>query len=536
MTDVLVSGAGPSGLVLAIELARRGIDLRIIDRDTSAPTTPRAFVVKPSTFYAAEQLGVLDQIFEQGVPVQSMEQSFEGRTAALAISSDERWPWHLNLGEDDLIPILIARLESLGVLIERGLEFVRYEQNPTGVVSVLKNRAGEEERVETSWLIGCDGVHSTIRRAAGIGFEGHDSDLHWHVLDAQIEGWPYKANHGMLYLDHLVVAIYQTRSAFRIYSLSLNHCDDSWTSLHDILRDVAPGVRLGPPISDVSFQCSARLASDYRVGRVLICGDACHAMSAGSAAGMNTGIQDAMNLGWKLASVVSGHADDALLDTYESERRPAGRAMIDVGQKNDDLWSTSDPVERSKAIRHFAVNFWAYLKNGGNGYEPVMGNYAASSISVGEQPSIGPGPGTHVPGDIRLYKASGSAVFLTGALSSPYNTVLLLISDGGLEAEKLVKAAIDLVTVSYKALDLVVVAHSTEGAAAHRALDFNENSLLIDPELNCHNRLGIAVRSALWIRPDGRIGSRNDDVDDITLLTNQLGAVFPGLLQSPTLS
>jgi len=536
LTDVLVSGAGPSGLVLAIELARRGIDLRIIDRDTSAPTTPRAFVVKPSTFYAAEQLGVLDQIFELGVPVQSMEQSFEGRIAALAEPSDERWPWHLNLGEDDLVPILIARLERLGVLIERGLELVRYEQSAKGVISVLKNRAGEEERIETSWLIGCDGVHSTVRQAAGIGFEGHDSDLHWHVMDAQIEGWPYTANHGMLYLDHLVVAIYQTRSAFRIYSLSLNHCDDSWTSLHDILRDVAPSVRLGPPISDVSFRCSARLASDYRVGKVLICGDACHAMSASSAGGMNTGIQDAMNLGWKLASVVSGHADDALLDTYESERRPVGRAMIDVGQKNDDLWSISDPVERSCAIRHFAVNFWAYLENGGNGYEAVMGDYKASRVSVGEQPPIGPGAGTHVPGDIRLHKVNGAAVFLTGALSSPCNTILLLIGDGGLEAEQLVKTAIDLVRASEKALDLVVVAHSTEGAAARRVLDFDENSLLVDPGLNCHNRLGIAMRSALWIRPDGRIGSRNDDVEDTTLLIDQLNAAFPGLLQSPEFS
>ncbi len=532
MTEILISGAGPSGLTLAIELARRGVDFRIFDREPSAPVTPRAFVVKPSTLYAAEQLGILDQILEMGVNVDTMEHSYRGRTAVLAQSPDERWPWHINLGEDDLIPILVARLESLGVVVERGVELVRFEQNPDRAMVTLKNRAGREEYVDASWLIGCDGVHSRVRRSAGIAFDGHDSDLHWHVLDAKIDGWPYTKNHGILLLDHLVAAIYQTRSAFRIYSMSQDPSEGSWHAMRDLLRDAAPGVELGPPISDVSFQCSARLASRYRAGRVLICGDASHSMSTASAAGMNSGIQDAINLGWKLAAVINDHASDDLLDTYESERRPVGRAMIDVGQKNDDLWSIADPVDRSRAIRQFSVNMWAYLRAGGNGYEPLMGHYETSQIVVGDRPPVGLGAGTHLPADIRLHQADGAPIYLTSALATPCQTILLLIGDGGLEAEQLVSAAIDLVETAGGTIDLRVIAHSPEGAAARRILAFEQDALLVDPEFRGHNQLGIAQRSVLWIRPDGRIGSRNDDVADMQVLIAQLSAALPGLCVS----
>ena len=168
MTDVLICGAGPTGLALAIELARRGVALRIVERNSVPPIDARALIVKPSTLHAAEHLGVLDEILAQCVRAESVEYSYEGRPVALATSPDERWPWSINLGEDQLIPILSARLEGLGVVIERGLEVTDIEQRDGAVRAVLRDRAGDEQTTDIDWLIGCDGVHSVVRQNAGI--------------------------------------------------------------------------------------------------------------------------------------------------------------------------------------------------------------------------------------------------------------------------------------------------------------------------------------------------------------------------------
>ena len=120
MTDVLICGAGPTGFALGIELARRGVEIRVIDRDPVPPSNPRAFVLKPATLIAAERMGLLEQLLNEGVPVEAMSYSFEGRILATATSPSERWPWHMNLGEDKLVPLLTARLEALGVVVERG--------------------------------------------------------------------------------------------------------------------------------------------------------------------------------------------------------------------------------------------------------------------------------------------------------------------------------------------------------------------------------------------------------------------------------
>ncbi|MEM7119734.1 MAG: FAD-dependent oxidoreductase [Pseudomonadota bacterium] len=529
MTDVLICGAGPTGLALAIELAKRGVDVRVVERDAVMPSGPRALVVKPSTLYAAEQMGVLDEVVAGSVPSEAVLYSFEGRTVLSARSPERRWPWSINLGEDVLIPIMTARLEGLGVVVERGLTLTDVVQDEKGVTATLHDRAGHDQKAQAAWLVGADGVHSTVRDKIGVSFDGHDISLHWHVLDAQIDGWSYGDTYGVNFLDPVFMAIYRTKSAFRIYTITREPLADSWSHARDYLSERIPDAVLGPAISDNAFHCAARLASAYRKGRVLLAGDATHSMSPASAAGLNTGLQDAINLGWKLAAVVKGDAATDLLETYEAERRPVAEATCEFGHKNDCRWIIEDPVERSRAIREFAVSTGAAIRDGANGYSQIMGAYGPSVIASGERPAIGPGPGDFIHADLRLRHINGDAVYLTSLLTAPTHTVLVSACEGGPEADRLVASALAFAERNVGDVDVVVVAHDAETAAARRALDAGEGVFYLDSDLDMHNRLGVIDRAVSWIRPDGRIGCRADGTDNAEPVIAAMTTALPGL-------
>ncbi|MES0882426.1 FAD-dependent monooxygenase [Roseibium sp. SCP14] len=529
MTDVLICGAGPTGLALAIELARRGIEARVIERELMPPTNPRAFVLKPSTLIAAERMGFLERLLEEGIRVDAMSYFFEGRVIATATSPSERWPWHLNLGEDRLIPILTSRLESLGVVIERGIELTAFEEMPDGVRIELKNRAGRTEKLKTGWLAGCDGIHSSIREKAGIAFNGHERSLHWHVLDAQIEGWPYKESHGVLFFESLIVSVYRTKEVFRVYSASFEPSKESWSRVRDFLKKHVPSAKLGPALNDTAFHSKSKLSACFRSGRIVLAGDAAHAMSPSGGLGLNSGVQDALNVGWKLSAVIKGQAEEALLDTYDLERRAAAQAALTVSQGNDDLFSVADPAVRARSFRKFGVKMVHYLRGGGSGYEAVMGPYERSIVASGSEPDFGPGPGVHFPSDIQVARADGQLCYLTGELGTHSHNLVIFIADGGIEAKLLVESAIGLCSAYAEEITLTVVARSIEGVAARTALGAEGVTLLIDQEMTAHNLLGVVERCAMWVRPDGWIGARHDDAANVEALKGDLQDALPNL-------
>jgi len=531
LAEVLICGAGPTGLTLAIELARRNVDVRIIDKETTPPDNARALVMKPCSLIAAERMGFLDRLLEEGVAVDTMSYSFEGRIIATATSSSVRWPWNHNVGEDRVVPLLTDILQSFGVLVERGIELKSFEQREEAIDVSLENRLGETEAASVGWLIGCDGVHSPMRDGAGIAFEGHERTLNWHVLDADIDGWPYKDSTGMLFFESLLVGVYRTRDVYRIYSASFERNKESWSRVRDFLRQHVPSAELGPPLSDTEFHSVSKISENFRKGRILLAGDAAHAMSPSGGLGLNCGIQDALNLGWKLASVIRGHANDALLDTYSSERRTAAEGCQTVSQRNDDLFSITDPSERSRAFRRFVVGFTQYMANGGNGWEPVMGPYESSLVVQEAAPEFGPRPGEFLPAEIRLATAEGRPCWLTGAIAGTDHTLLVFTADGGVEAEQLVRQAIDLCRGSSGAISLCVVARSIEGATARTALADENTELLVDTDLHAHNVLGVIERCAMWIRPDGWIGAREDDLVDISGIESVFKTAFSGLFE-----
>jgi 2-polyprenyl-6-methoxyphenol hydroxylase-like FAD-dependent oxidoreductase len=326
MTDapdpVLIVGAGPAGLVLAIELARRDVAFHIIDQRPHPLPWDRAAVVKSRSLEIFQALGLSEEFVNRGTKIRGAD--FYDRTTRRAsvrlASLDTPFPFTLGLSESETERILTAELERLGGTIDRGVTFLGMEIGDDGAKVTLHDVNGDRT-VKAGWVVGTDGLHSKVRDAGGITFDGHDYPLLWGVVDAHYAGWPYADDVMAVQFNPNLISIPIGDGKWRIYFRGNRDDKDLLTHIQTWLRNYAPDASLVDPDDPQLFHTHCRVASKFRVGRVLIAGDAAHACSPMEGHGMNTGIQDAFNLGWKLALVVKGEAPESLLDSYDVERR-----------------------------------------------------------------------------------------------------------------------------------------------------------------------------------------------------------------------
>jgi 2-polyprenyl-6-methoxyphenol hydroxylase-like FAD-dependent oxidoreductase len=335
-TEVVVVGAGPTGLTLACDLARRGIACRIVERSTEPAQGSRGFTLKPRSLEALDDLGVADRVVAAAA-VESRLRFHLGteRLFDLAVppGTDPARPYPNPIG----LPrwrteaLLRERLAELGERVEFGCRLTDITPDPDGVTATLANG----ETVRARYLVGSDGGRSTVRGSLGIPFPGRTSeDMRALLADVRLEGLDRDAGvHLWMNTDgHLVVArptphedVWQVVSSLR--------ADEPEPSLETLRKAVraATGrsdVRVSDPRWLSVWRYNLRMVDTYRVGPVFLAGDAAHVHSPFGGHGMNTGIQDAYNLGWKLDLVLRGAASDRLLDTYQDERLPAARAIL----------------------------------------------------------------------------------------------------------------------------------------------------------------------------------------------------------------
>jgi 2-polyprenyl-6-methoxyphenol hydroxylase-like FAD-dependent oxidoreductase len=332
-TDVLIVGAGPTGLTLALDLARRGISFRLIDAAVAPFVGSRGKGIQPRTLEIFDNLSVSEPILAAGARYPRLRihcGPFSLRAGSL--SSCKRPTENVPYPSLWMVPqprteqILRERLAALGGKVEWGRALATFTQSEHGVDAVLAS--GELARA--SFLVGCDGGHSAVRKALGLRLVGDAiDDEPTLVADLEIEGldrrdwhlWPFAVG-GMMALCPLPnTSLFQLTTRAKITA----------TGIERAVRRVS-GHRVERVAWSSIYQPAVRMVDRYRVGRVLLAGDAAHVHPPAGGQGLNTGIQDAYNLGWKLASVVRGGAD-SLLDTYEAERLPIAATVLGLSRR-----------------------------------------------------------------------------------------------------------------------------------------------------------------------------------------------------------
>lgn len=480
--EVLICGAGAAGLTLAIDLARRGVSFRLIEKRDRPFSGSRGKGLQPRTLEVFEDLGIVDRIVAAGGLYPSLrEYGEDGAYAEKAIGDAHRptpaepYLFHLMTPQFLTEKVMRERLAELGHEVEFGSELVGSEEDADGVAARVK-RAGREERIRARFLVGADGGRSFVREQLGIDFPGRTLAVRAIVADVVLSGLERDAWHQFNGADMarlVMVCPLAGTDLFQIQALIAPDSDPDLSAkgLERMIfeRTGRADIEITSVTWASAYGMNARLADRYRVGRTFIVGDAAHVHPPTGGQGLNTSVQDAYNLGWKLAAVLAG-APDSLLDTYEEERRPVAADVLGLSTKLLESKGGPAGVRRGRDTHQLDIN------------------YVASSLSYDEGPrSTGPVAGRRMP-DAKLTGAAGQPRRLFDLLAGPHWT------------------------------QLVSSPHYPPAAPARqglRVVTVGEGAELRDT----WNQLGLTEGRSLLIRPDGYVGAtfscaRGKAIDD----------------------
>ncbi|MBF6045457.1 monooxygenase [Streptomyces sp. NRRL B-1677] len=328
---VLIAGAGPTGLLAACELLRRGVPVRLVDQAPEPAPAPRALSLWPRALAILDDLGIGDDVRAASVRIDGYRYFTGGRP--LATFAFPAWCAARNLPQYETERLLTRRLHELGGAVERGARLVDFTAEGDGGVTVaLRHADGRRERARAPYLLGADGAGSTVRKRLGTGFAGSTYPMAFAALDTRIggDGLPpgeilyYQAPAGTLVIVPMPGGVFRILTA-----LPEGAPAPGIAGMQGLLDARGPrGVRITEPVHHAVFRVHARRAAVLRRGRVFLLGDAAHVHSPAGGQGMNNGLQDAHNLAWKLAAVLHGDSPASLLASYEPERTEATRRIV----------------------------------------------------------------------------------------------------------------------------------------------------------------------------------------------------------------
>jgi len=336
--QVLIVGAGPVGLTMASELARYGVPVRIVDKAAHRTDKSKAIVLWSRTLELLERAGCVEAFIAAGHKVDAANivasDKLVGHIDLSTVDSPYRYA--LMLPQSDTERLLEDYLATHGVVVERGVEAVSFVAGDNIVTTVLRDTQNREETVVTDWLIGCDGAHSIVRHGLGLSFEGDTLKSDWLLADGHMTGYPFPESEMVTYWHQSGVLVVFPISPGRyrvIADLGPSEGDEPASPTLEEIQAVItqrgpPGLVMFDPIWLAAFRINERKVSDYRSGRVFVAGDAAHIHSPAGGQGMNTGMQDAFNLAWKLALVCRLAGSPGLLDSYSVERSAVGEQVL----------------------------------------------------------------------------------------------------------------------------------------------------------------------------------------------------------------
>jgi len=335
--DVLVVGAGPSGLLTACELMRRGVRVRIVDRATEAATAPKALSVWPRALDILTDVGLEEGLHHESVPVNALSYFSDRRPlATFRFPADLRC---LTLPQHVTERLLVERLGTLGGKVERGVRLLALDDVGAAggapatdrVTGVLLHQGGAVEQARAAYVVGADGASSAVRGQLGVAFHGSTYEMAFALVDGRIDGQLppdetlfYQGANGALVVVPMPGGIYRFLSV-----MPPGEAGVTVSMMQAIIDDRGPaGVRIRGAVWQAVFRVHARIAESFGRNRVFLVGDAAHVHSPAGGQGMNNGLQDAHNLAWKLAAVMHGDSPPALLDSYGTERAAATRRIV----------------------------------------------------------------------------------------------------------------------------------------------------------------------------------------------------------------
>lgn len=532
--QVLVVGAGPTGLTAAAFLAQAGVDVRIIDKEPGAAKESRAFAVQARTLEVFLSIGLADAFLDRGVLANGTRVYVDGRsTAGFNLERlgrhDTPYPMVLSLPQSETEAILVEHLAAKGIEVERGLTAVSLEQDATGATLQARGADGAVVALRASYVIGADGAHSFVRKALGLKFEGAPYAQTFLLADCTLDGalepGPFSVffhgNHFALWfpLKGGRFGRVITTSERPVADASIAAQGSSPATLDEIEASFREAtqlkVRLTDPVWMSRYRVHHRGVNRYGVGRVFVAGDAAHIHSPAAGQGMNTGIQDAANLAWKLSAVLKGRAMPALLDSYDAERRPVGDYVLSATDRLFSLaTSPSGWVAAARSVllplAAGAIGFsgaararaFEFLSELGIHYEPGLA--VQDEAGEGQAWQEGPRPGRRAPDAAVSRKVS---VF---DIIAGYRFSLLAMTRKPLGAPEIERIAAEL-DAAAAASGMDVAAHliGRSLVGRHPRLIQAES----DDVLPAYG-LGPDVPEALYlVRPDGYVAWRAPSLD-----------------------
>lgn len=502
--------------MMASELARHGAEVRIIDKSPGIDPHVRANLLHSRTLEIFQSLGLSDRATEGSSPEHGMRVYSNGTLAGSTRHEpiDSPFPFGMSQSQAHVEATLETHLNAQGIEVERQTELTGLALEPDHLRTTITHPGGNEEDFAAGWLVGCDGAHSAVRHLSGCAFPG-DADPYPYVLaDVRVDG-DLTATEGYLFLHdegelcifprlpggHHLVCANLTPDETPPEAPTLEQMQELTT------RRTGQDFRLSEPRWLASFRIHYRLARHYRHGRTFLAGDAAHVHSLLGGQGMNTGIQDAYNLGWKLAAVAAGRAPAWWLDTYEAERRAIGDDVVKstrmVTDKTELFASLSDS-ERGKLVAHFFAPEHERLKAARH-HQEVDLDYRSSPMSLDPGGSFRTGPHAGAEaGAAAPVRVAGAARPFFELLGRPCFHVLFFQGDGHRTISDTTIDAVRRLLQLPHAVDVFVVVNGT--APENRLPDVA--TLIEDPEGALHARYGADEASTYLLRPDGYVAWR----------------------------
>ncbi|MBM9506514.1 FAD-dependent monooxygenase [Actinacidiphila acididurans] len=494
MSDpIVVIGAGPVGLTAAGELARRGVPVRIFDQLAQPTGQSRAILVHARSLEMLERIGVVEEIIAAGVRTEAMELHTAGRSVGRIELGlvDSPFPYTVTIAQTETERILTAALARNGVSVERGITLTGLDQDDSGVRAVLRHADGREEGLAASWLVGADGGHSSVRHLVGSALAGsfHGErflmgDVHAaHDFDPHTMYTFFSPHAGPLLVFPMTGD--RMRLIAQIPDGAQGPATQEW--LQQVVDERCGRIRIRNSLWLTTFDIHHAQVPQYRVGRVFLAGDAAHVHSPAGGQGMNTGIQDAYNLGWKLALGRTGPAGSALLDSYHAERHPVGAQVIAFTTALTRAGTLAGPI--AQKLRDGAMHAFTALA-------PVRLAMAdkteETSLSYRHSPLVVASPGRpHLTGGDHLPHAGDA---LRAVLAREAGHVLLTLVPG----EDPVPPPVAGVPVSGLRQILVSASGATRDGY---------DQVLADPSGTAAARYALPRGGRVLIRPDGYVAA-----------------------------